>query len=113
IMLENYIKTINIEALTASNVARQQILPAALKYQLQLAETVNATKAASKGASTAAAETVLKEVSALTAELQEAVEELDKERADDKSNGDHTKHAKHMRDGVVAAMGKVREAADA
>ena len=27
--------------------------------------------------------------------------ELDKEREDDKSNGDHHKHAKHMRDGVV------------
>jgi glutamine synthetase len=55
---------------------------------------------------------VLKEVAKLTAELQEAVEDLDKERADD-SSGDHHKHAKHMRDGVVAAMGKVREAADA
>jgi len=113
IMLENYIKTINIEALTTSNIARQQILPAALKYQHQLAETINATKAASKGASTKAVESVLKEVAELTESLQEAVEELDKERAEDSSNGDHTKHAKHMRDGVVAAMGKVREAADA
>src|SRR5436190_6037199 len=83
IMLENYIKTINIEALTTSNIARQQILPAALKYQHQLAETINATKAASKGASTKAVESVLKEVAELTEALQEAVEELDKEREDD------------------------------
>jgi glutamine synthetase len=113
IMLENYIKTINIEALMASNIARQQLMPAALKYQLQLAETVNATKAASKGASTSAAEAGLKEVSALTAALQAAVEELDKVREEDHANGDHTKHAKHYRDEVVPAMGKVREAADA
>ncbi len=111
IMLENYIKTINIEALTTSNIARQQILPASLKYQLQLAETVNATKAASKGASAAAAEAGLKAVSELTAELQEAVDALDKAREDDHA-GDHTKHAKHMRDKVVPAMNKVREAAD-
>src|SRR5262249_37419862 len=35
IMLENYIKTINIEALTTSAIARQQLLPASLKYQHQ------------------------------------------------------------------------------
>ena len=114
IMLENYIKTINIEALMVSNIARQQILPAALKYQLQLAETVNATKAASKGASTVAAEGGLKEVSALTGSLQESVEELDKVRdGADAANGDHTKHAKFYRDKVVPAMLKVRESADA
>jgi glutamine synthetase len=113
-MLENYIKTINIEALTASNIARQQILPAALKYQLQLAETVVRTKEAVKGASTAAAETALKEVSGLTAKLSEAVAALDETRAAaDEIHGDHAKHAKHYRDKVVPAMAAVREAADA
>ncbi len=114
IMLENYIKTINIEALTASNIARQQILPAALKYQLQLAETANATKAASKKANASAAEKGLEEVSALTAALADAVAELDKAREGaDSANGDHSKHAKYYRDKVVTAMGKVRDAADA
>jgi len=113
IMLENYIKTINIEALTASNIARQQLLPAALKYQLQLAETVNATKAAGvKSAS--AAEKGLKEVAGLTAALADAIDELDKTRAEaDEHGGDHSKHAKYYRDEVVSAMLKVREAADA
>jgi len=113
IMLENYIKTINIEALTASNIARQQLLPASLKYQLQLADTVNATKAA--GVKTAAAaEKGLKEVAGLTAALAEAIDELDKTRAEaDEHGGDHSKHAKYTRDEVVPAMLKVREAADA
>jgi glutamine synthetase len=111
IFLENYIKTINIEALTASNIARQQLLPAALKYQLQLAETVNATKAAGvKGGG--AAEKGLKEVAELTSALAEAVEELDEQRGHEAA-GDHTKHAKHFRDKVIPAMNKVREAADA
>ncbi|HVR86292.1 MAG TPA: glutamine synthetase type III, partial [Planctomycetota bacterium] len=114
VMLENYIKTINIEALTASNIARQQLLPASLKYQLQLAETVNATKTASKGASAAAAERGLKDVSELTASLAEAIEDLDKTRAQaDSHNGDHSKHAAYYRDKVVPAMVKVRESADA
>jgi glutamine synthetase len=113
VMLENYIKTINIEALMASNIARQMILPAALKYQLQLAETANATKAASKKANTTAAEKGLEEVSELTAALQSAVDALDKVREDDSANGDHTKHAKHYRDKVIPVMSKLREAADA
>src|SRR5579859_462685 len=114
IMLENYIKTINIEALTASNIARQQLLPASLKYQLQLAETVNATKQASKGASAAAAEKGLKDVSELTASLAEAIEELDKTRSEaDSHGGDHSKHAAYYRDKIVPAMLKVRESADA
>jgi len=111
IFLENYIKTINIEALTASNIARQQLLPAALKYQLQLAETVNATKAAGVK-SGGAAEKGLKEVAELTASLAEAIEELDEQRGHEAA-GDHTKHAKHFRDKVIPAMNKVREAADA
>src|SRR5262249_37935294 len=114
IMLENYIKTINIEALMSSNIARQMLLPAALKYQLQLAETANATKAASKKANASAAEKGLEEVSALTAQLAEAVDALDKTREGaDHANGDHTKHAKYYRDKVVPAMNAVREAADA
>jgi glutamine synthetase len=113
IMLENYIKTINIEALTASNIARQQLLPASLKYQHQLAETANATKAAGiKGGG--AAEKGLKEVAELTLTLAEAIDELDKTREEaDSHGGDHTKHATYYRDEVVPAMLKVREAADA
>jgi glutamine synthetase len=113
IMLENYIKTINIEALTASNIARQQLLPASLKYQHQLAETANATKAAGiKGGG--AAEMGLKEVAELTLTLAEAIDVLDKTREEaDSHGGDHAKHATYYRDEVVPAMLKVREAADA
>jgi glutamine synthetase len=113
VMLENYIKTINIEALLTSNIARQQILPSVLKYQGQLAQTVVATKGAGvKDA--AAAEGELKEVAALAAKLSDAIGKLDEVRAAaDDIHGDHGKHAKHYRDKVVPAMGAVREAADA
>ena len=62
--------------------------------------------------STPAAEKGLKEVAELTGVLAEAIEELDEAR-EHEGDGDHTKHAKHMRDKVVPAMLKVREAADA
>jgi len=114
IMLENYIKTINIEALMTSNLARQSILPAALRYQKDLADTVVRTQEASKKASTSAAEGELKEVGDLTAQLAEAIRSLDKIRNEaDHQHGDHAKHAKFYRDKVVPAMLAVREAADA
>src|SRR5262249_33828146 len=41
VMLENYCKTVNIEALLASDIARTLILPAALRYQGEIAETIS------------------------------------------------------------------------
>ena len=48
ILLENYKKTINIESLLTSNLARTMILPAALKFQRDLAETIGRTREALK-----------------------------------------------------------------
>ncbi|MEO2601213.1 glutamine synthetase III, partial [Clostridium butyricum] len=45
IVLENYNKIINIEALTTLEIAKRQILPAAMKYASSLAESINAIKA--------------------------------------------------------------------
>ena len=47
VMYETYAKTINIEALTMIDMAKKQIVPATIKYQTSLAESVNAIKAAS------------------------------------------------------------------
>ncbi len=41
IMLENYCKQINIEALTMTDISRKQIIPAVLTYEKELAETVS------------------------------------------------------------------------
>ncbi len=113
ILLENYVKTINIEALVTSTMARQQILPVCLGYQKQLADTVTSSKAAGVKAP-AAAESALKEVAALNAQLSDAIDALDKAReAADGLHGDHVKVAKHYRDKVFTAMAGVRQAADA
>ncbi len=46
ILCENYVKTVNIEGQLTSMMARTMILPAALRYQGEVAAAVNATKAA-------------------------------------------------------------------
>ncbi len=44
--LENYIKTVHIEGLTASMMASTQIIPAAMKYQAQIGGAIAAARAA-------------------------------------------------------------------
>jgi glutamine synthetase len=46
VLLETYIKTMCIEARTLTAMLKQQVLPAALRYQTELAETVAATQSA-------------------------------------------------------------------
>jgi glutamine synthetase len=50
INLEQYSKQINIEALTMIDMAQHQIIPAAVKYSTQLANSINAIKSASSAA---------------------------------------------------------------
>lgn len=45
IMLETYIKTINIEALTMIEIASRQILPSAIKFASEIASSINGIKA--------------------------------------------------------------------
>ena len=46
ILCENYVKTVNIEGQLTALMAKTMILPAALRYQTEVAQAVNATKAA-------------------------------------------------------------------
>ena len=46
ILCEGYVKTVNVEARLTSLIAKTMILPAALRYQADVATAVNATKAA-------------------------------------------------------------------
>src|SRR5439155_4538905 len=46
ILCEGYVKTVNVEARLTGLMAKTMILPAALRYQTEVAQTVTATKAA-------------------------------------------------------------------
>ncbi len=110
---EAYIKTINIEAQLTADMARTLLLPAALRYQGEVAHCLSTTKAASPGADASAADKSLKNISALTAKLQSALDTLDDVRSKaDHGDGDHYKHACFYRDSVKPAMNDVRVVAD-
>jgi glutamine synthetase len=107
IYLEQYVKTVNVEANLTAKVARTSILPAALRYQRELAETATALKSAGLVPDT----TVLKEVTELTAKLQGGLAGLDAATDHHGSDG-ALAEAKYFCTAILPAMLKVREAAD-
>ena len=84
ITLENYNKTINIEALTTLEMAKRQILPAVIKFSTSLAESINTLNATGLGVDVSTQAELLKEVSTLTASLKKNITLLEKvvEKAD-------------------------------
>jgi glutamine synthetase len=107
IYVERYCKDVNTESLTALGVARQYILPAAYRYQSELAGTAASLKALGKNPHLG----TLDKVTDLVAQLESAVEKLEG-AINHKSGGDTLSHAKHYRDEVIPAMNVVRTIAD-
>nr|WP_249030677.1 glutamine synthetase III [Sporomusa acidovorans] len=113
IALENYIKTINIEALTMLEMAKRQILPAVIKFSTCLAASINTIKATGVAADITAQTELLTEVSSLTAALKKKIAIL--EEAVDKAanaHGDTYEQASLFRFDVFEKMGALRDVAD-
>ena len=75
ILLDEYCKTLNIEALTMIDMAKKEILPAAAKYIKDIAKTAELAK--SCGAETVFEEETVKEISALVTEMYKALGTLE------------------------------------
>ncbi|HKV98737.1 MAG TPA: glutamine synthetase III [Vicinamibacterales bacterium] len=108
IALETYVKTVNVEAQLMVLMANRYILPSALKYQKDVAESVMAVKNA--GGSTKEAKKLLDRVASLVDELRTGADKLAK--ALDQHAPSAEKHAKFVRDTVVPAMAALRETGD-
>src|SRR5262249_40415793 len=109
IFCESYNKNVTVEANLTSLMARTMILPAAIRYQGQLAQAVNATKAA--GVDNSAQVDLLKSLSSTISEFQKAVSQLDKALGH-QHKSDLLAEAKSMRDSVLPAMANVRALGD-
>jgi glutamine synthetase len=110
VALEQYNKSINIEAQLMVLMASRYILPAGYRHQEQLANTVAAVKAA--GATAKETRRALDEICRLTDEAKQRVDALEK-LLEHEGNGDAGKHAKYFRDKVIPAMTALREVGDA
>ena len=109
IFCESYVKTINIEANLMVSMSKTMVLAAALRYQGEVASSVNATKAA--GVDNAAQLAHLKDLTAAITEFQASLAKLESAHGHD-AHGDAYAHAKQMRDTVLPKMVELRTVVD-
>jgi glutamine synthetase len=114
IMLESYIKTINIEALTALEMANRRILPAVMRQVREVASTVSSLKMAGVEPANTAPVPMLAEFNEGLTALKDATNALQKASdSADGMHGDLVKQAKFYRDQVIPKMQALRDASDA
>lgn len=112
IMLENYCKTVFIEAQTMSDMARKQILPAVARYAADVARAA-ADKKSLDGEISCGYETKLvKKLTAVTESIDARVDALDSAIARFKTICDVTEGANFIRDEMLSRMTVLRSAAD-
>jgi len=109
IMVEQYNKTVNVEGQLMVLMANRYILPAALEYQKQVAQSVAAVKSA--GGKSVEGKKLLDRITKLADKLKVNADKLERALGHD-GDGNADKHAKHYRDSVIPAMNAVREVGD-
>ncbi len=110
ILLDEYVKTLNIEALTMVDMAKKDILPAAVSYVKDLSETASLSK--SIGAPAEFETELVKKLSALMADMYKKLSALEDTIVRAHDITDVGEAADYYHDTVFTAMGELRAVAD-
>ncbi len=112
IYLENYKKTVNIEAQLTATIAKTMIIPAAIRYQGEVAGSIAAAKSAGINVGS------LGEQESTLADLSKTISEIQKKASvlvaasEHHAPGDALAHGKYYRDTIIPAMNAVRALGD-
>lgn len=112
ILLENYSKTINIEALTMIDMVNKHVIPAVIDYQNELAELVLRKKAVSPEIATTLEENLLSKISRLSVSLEKRLNHLSEQTIAVRDIKDNLELAKAYREKVYMAMSELRLVVD-
>ncbi len=112
IMLENYCKAVNIEALTMTDMTRKEILPAVEAYTAELASAAGAKKSIDSEIDCGYEKRLIKKLSMLADRIDSADEALEKKIAEYSTITDITEASCFIRDDILPAMANLRAAAD-
>jgi len=112
IMLENYIKTIHIEALTMIDMVNKQVSPAVYNYQYELARLINQKRAAVNDINTNPEEKLLVKISKLSELLEKRLEHLSEQLINVKESSNLLELARAYRTGIYMAMSELRLVVD-
>ena len=112
IILENYSKIINIEALTALDMSKKDIVPAVTAYIKELAETIGALKAIDPELVAQPQLELTKKLTSLLSCFMKKIDVLEKAVMGAKDVEGIAENAMYYRDHVLAAMQELRAVAD-
>ncbi|MDY3846591.1 MAG: glutamine synthetase III [Eubacteriales bacterium] len=112
ITLENYCKTVNIEALTMIDMARKDILPAVEEYSKVLADTLASKEKVLPGLSCKYEKDTLLSLSKLTDEIAAATNELEGATIKYTTISDVTEASEMIRDVILQKMAELRVVCD-
>ena len=112
ITMENYCKTVTIEALTMVDMARRDILPAVETYTSRVAASAAAKKAADPELLCAYEKNLVRRLSGLTDRIAGQTEALERLMAELQTESDVTATACRIRDEVLPSMSALRAAVD-
>ena len=112
IMLENYCKTVVIEANTMVDMAKTEIAPAVDAYTMELAKTIAAKKAVDDTLTCSYESGLVKKLSKLTDAIAIKTEELENALVELHNAEDIILEANMIRDIVLVKMGELRLACD-
>ena len=113
IMLENYVKQVNIEALTMVDMTGKQIIPAIETYLMKLLKNVSMKKAISPDISCAYETANIEKLSAACDEMSANAGILERLAEHLAHIDDIVDQANFVRDGLLPQMDTLREYADA
>ena len=112
IMLENYCKTVLIEANTMIDMAKTEIAPAVSAYVLELANTAAAKKAVDASIPYSYEVELLKKLARLEEQIAVKADELEETVMKLQDAGDIEAESYRIRDVVLSKMGELRVACD-
>ena len=112
IMFENYVKVLNIEALTMNEMVLRDILPAVSRFFGELAAAAHRKAQLSSQAPSGYEFTVAAQLSSLADQAFEEVEELKKRLGEAKEKAKLCEQAFFYRDSIVPAMEALRSTVD-
>ncbi len=112
IMLDNYCKTVVIEANTMVEMARTQISPAVNVYTMEIAKTIAAKKAVDSSLTCVYESRLVKRLSTLTDRIAIKTEELEDALVELHNAEEIISEADMIRDSVLVRMGELRVACD-
>ena len=111
ISMENYVRTVRIEALTMVDMARKEILPAVIRYTGDLSAALKAKKAAMPDLECRYEGKLIGRLSALIDSIDEATDALQSSIVANEG-GSNTEQAFHIRDVVLCKMAELRVLCD-